>query len=304
MTDANLILGRLRPDRFLGGEFTLHLERTRKVMTQWLKHHKSNLRLEQFASGVVRVVNSIMEKAIRVVSVERGYDPRDFTLVAFGGAGGLHACELASALGIPRVIIPAMPGALSAYGILVSDVVKDYSRTVLWRVSGKLPCEFLDSEFAALKRRAETDLGGEGWEGSPRYQRSIDVRYQGQGYELNVPYTRDLLQSFQQEHRRRYGYSYDNRNLELVTLRLRATVKSLPIRWSNSSYRKSAKTTEKSPVFLDGKKVLTLIYDREQFHRGQNYHGPAVVTEYSATTVVPQSAKFQVDSAGNLIISL
>ena len=107
-------------------------------------------------------MNSTMEKAIRVVSIERGYDPRDFTLVAFGGAGGLHACELALALGIPRVIIPALPGALSAYGILVSDVVKDYSRTVLWRASDKLTGERLNSEFTALQRRAATDLGLEG----------------------------------------------------------------------------------------------------------------------------------------------
>ena len=162
---------------------------------------------------MVRVVNSTMEKAIRVVSIERGYDPRDFTLVAFGGAGGLHACELASALGIPRVIIPALPGALSAYGILVSDVVKDYSRTVLWRASDKLPAERLNSEFTALQRRAATDLGLEGWEGTPHYRRSVDVRYHGQGYELNVPYTRALLKSFQQEHQRRYGYSYDKREL-------------------------------------------------------------------------------------------
>ena len=102
---------------------------------------QSKLTLEQFAAGVIRVVNSTMEKAIRVVSIERGYDPREFTLVAFGGAGGLHACELAEALSIPRVMIPALPGALSAFGILVSDVVKDYSRTVLWRVAAKLPKE-------------------------------------------------------------------------------------------------------------------------------------------------------------------
>ena len=121
----------MRPEAFLGGQFQLDLERTRSIVGDWLRHYKSNLSVEEFAAGVLRVVNATMEKAIRVVSVERGYDPRDFTLVAFGGAGGLHACELASALGIPRVIIPAYPGALSAFGILVSDVIKDYSRTIL-----------------------------------------------------------------------------------------------------------------------------------------------------------------------------
>src|SRR5580693_7294772 len=143
VTDANLILGRLRANRFLGGDFTLDLERTRRIVPTWLKKQRCKLSLEQFAAGVIRVVNATMEKAIRVVSIERGYDPREFVLVAFGGAGGLHACELAASLSIPQVIVPARPGALSAFGILVSDVVKDYSRTVLWRVLNDLPTKRL-----------------------------------------------------------------------------------------------------------------------------------------------------------------
>ena len=133
-----------------------------------------------------------MEKAIRVVSIERGRDPRDFALVAFGGAGGLHACALAEALSIPHVIVPALPGALSALGILVSDVVKDYSRTVLWRVSGKLPAAQLDREFSALQKQAAKDFHEEAWQGRVHYQRSVDIRYRGQGYELNLPFTRNL----------------------------------------------------------------------------------------------------------------
>ena len=141
VTDANLLMGRLRPNRFLGGEFTLDIERARRITSEWLKKQGScsHLSLEQFSAGVVRVVNANMERALRVVSIERGYDPREFALVAFGGAGGLHACELAVALAIPTVMIPARPGALSAFGILVSDVVKDYSRTLLWRLVGSLP---------------------------------------------------------------------------------------------------------------------------------------------------------------------
>jgi N-methylhydantoinase A len=121
---------------------------------------------------------------------------------------------------------------------------------------------------------------------------------------LNVPYTRELLESFHREHQRRYGYSYDRRDLELVTLRLRATVKSLPIRWTNPMRRKTDKKVEIAPVILDGKKLLIPIYDRDQLSSATTYHGPAIVTEYSATTVVPRSAKFRVDSPGNLIISL
>ena len=304
MTDANLILGRLQPGRFLGGEFRLDLERTRRIVTQWLKRQKSDLTLEQFASGVIRVMNSTMEKAIRVVSIERGYDPRDFALVAFGGAGGLHACQLASALGIPRVIIPTMPGALSAYGILVSDVVKDYSRTVLWRVAEKLPRERLAAEFAALTRRAEIELGDENWRGRAQYQRSVDVRYQGQGYELNVPYAGKLIEAFQQEHQRRYGYRYEKRDLELVTLRLRAIVKSPQISGGSRAARKPDQAPERAAVFMSGKRVLTSIYEREALSRGKTYAGPAIVAEYSATTVIPPKTRFQVDHSGNLIVSL
>ena len=166
VTDANLILGRLQAHRFLGGDFVLDLERTRRIVSAWLKKQRCKLSLEQFAAGVIRVVNATMEKAIRVVSIERGYDPREFVLVAFGGAGGLHACELAAGLGIPRVIVPALPGALSAFGILVSDVVKDYSRTVLWRTLDELPVKRLNEEFGKLRRTGRQRFSNRGLAGS------------------------------------------------------------------------------------------------------------------------------------------
>ena len=223
VSDANLLLGRIRADNFLGGGFKLDLDRTERLTREWLKRNGSKLSVEQFAAGMVRVVNANMEKAIRVVSVERGYDPRDFTLVAFGGAGGLHACELASALAIPRVIVPVLPGALSAYGILASDVVKDYSRTVVWRAAaGDVPDVRLRGEFAVLEKAARADFARERWEGKPLLEPSVDVRYGGQGYELNIPWSRGLLDDFHREHKRRYGYSHPQREVELVTLRLRA----------------------------------------------------------------------------------
>ena len=224
VADANLLLGCLQPARFLGGDFALDLDRTRRITGEWLKQQGSSLTLEKFAAGVIRVVNATMEKAIRVVSIERGRDPRDFALVAFGGAGGLHACALADALSIPRVIVPALPGALSALGILVSDVVKDYSRTVLWRVSGKLPSAQLDREFSILQKQAAKDFHEEAWQGRVHYQRGVDIRYHGQGYELNLPFTRNLLKEFEREHHRRYGYAHPTREVELVTLRLRASL--------------------------------------------------------------------------------
>jgi N-methylhydantoinase A len=313
VTDAHLLLGRLQPSRFLGGEFTLDLERTRRIVAEWLKKQKAILTLQQFAAGVIRVVNATMEKAIRVVSIERGYDPRDFTLVAFGGAGGLHACELAEALSIPRVIVPAMPGALSAFGILVSDVVKEYSRTVLWRTAGKLPTEQLSREFMSLRRSAEKDFRSEGWRGALHHWRSVDVRYRGQGYELNVPLSRNLIADFHRAHQQRYGYSHGERDVELVTLRLRTTMKSpqanlaTPRVGTGALARAGrAKLDRLSaggvPVVLGGKKTTTSVYAREQLPSGKKYSGPAIITEYSATTVVPPGTPFWIDRAGNLVI--
>jgi len=247
-----------------------------------------------------------MEKAIRVVSIERGYDPRDFTLVAFGGAGGMHACELAEALGIPRVIVPALPGALSAFGILVSDVIKDFSRTVLWRTTGRLPTRQLQTEFATLENAATQNFRDEQWRGVIRHRRSVDVRYRGQGYELNVPFTHDLLRDFHAEHQRRYGYSHPDREVELVTLRLRSSVAAPGAEAANMrvASSKSRNQPQSSRVVFNGRVRPTRIYDREALPVGRKFAGPAVVTEYSATTVVPPGTKFFVDRAGNLIVEI
>jgi N-methylhydantoinase A len=310
VTDANLLLGRLQPARFLGGDFTLHLERTRRVSQEWLEKQKSSLNLEKFAAGMVRIVNATMEKAIRVVSIERGRDPREFALVAFGGAGGLHACALAESLHIPHVIVPAMPGALSALGILASDVVKDYSRTVLWRVLGALPVAGLNKEFSALEKTAAQNFRDEAWPGRVHYARSVDARYRGQGYEINIPFTRHLLKDFECEHQRRYGYAHSDREIELVTLRVRASVRTSSPEITNvhvgadAPVRANRDALSRCPVSFEGKKLPTIIYSRESLRPRRNYSGPAIVTEYSATTVVPPRAMFHLDRTANLIITI
>ena len=310
VTDANLLLGRLQPTRFLGGEFTLDLDRTRRITQEWLKKQASRLTLDQFSAGVIRVVNATMEKAIRVVSIERGRDPRHFALVAFGGAGGLHACALAEALSVPHVIVPALPGALSALGILASDVVKDYSRTILWRVSSVIPAERLNLEFSSLEKSAANDFREEHWPGRPHYNRSVDLRYRGQGYELNLPLTRHLLRDFQQEHRRRYGYAHPTRDVELVTLRLRATLKSTASHIGADAFirprgaKLGTPSSARSPVLFDGKKLATKIYSRDELRSGKRYPGPAIITEYSATTVIPPGKGFHLDRARNLIVTI
>ncbi len=307
VTDANLLLGRLRPNRFLGGEFTLDLKRARRVTSEWLKKQSSRLSLEQFSVGVVRVVNANMERALRVVSIERGYDPRDFALVAFGGAGGLHACELAEALAIPTVIIPAHPGTLSAIGILESDVVKDFSRTVLWRAGSELPRVELESEFRKLEAAAQREFTAEDWTGKPHHQRSFDLRYRGQGFELNVPAGTDIISRFHDEHQRRYGYHHAGREIEIVTLRLRARVLSPQLRISPASTVRSSRLSnpvpiERTPVIFQGRTITTPVYERTGLPRDHILEGPAVITEYSATTVIPPQRTFRVDPHDNLII--
>jgi N-methylhydantoinase A len=248
-----------------------------------------------------------MVGAIRVVSVERGHDPRDFTLVAFGGAGGLHACELAAALGIPRVLVPALPGALSAYGILVSDVVKDYSRTVIWRTAGALPFHRLQGEFARFRRAAQADFRRERWRGELLFNPSVDLRYRGQGYELNVPFTSRLLPDFHREHERRYGYGHPGREVEIVTLRLRARISArrapLAIVGTPAGLALGRKPLP-SRVIFGNRALPTGIYDRDSLRAGRHYRGPAIVAEYGATTVIPPGLKFRVDAGHNLVIDM
>jgi N-methylhydantoinase A len=313
VTDANLLLGRLPVDQFLGGDFQLDLPRTQKLVSQWLKEQGSRLSLEEFAAGVVRVVNVNMEKAIRVVSIERVYDPRKFSLVAFGGAGAMHACELAQALRIPRVIVPAYPGGLSALGILISDVVKDHSRTVLLRVPpagpGKnappWPGKKLDAIFAELRAGIAAELKNEDWQGSALYEASCDLRYRGQGYELNLHYSSNLLQRFHAEHKRRYGYCSPEREIEIVTLRMRGRVASpeklsgMKIHAEEGRLRPAA-----ASIYFDGKRHPARILPRALVRQGKKYRGPAILTEYSATTVVPPGFIFQADKADSLRVEV
>ena len=314
VTDANLLLGRLPADQFLGGDFQLNLPRTQRRVREWLKENGSKFSLEEFAEGIVRVVNANMEKAIRVVSIERGYDPRQFSLVAFGGAGAMHACELAQALRIPRVIVPAYPGALSALGILISDVVKDHSRTVLLRVAlasgqtdaGKpriLPLKKLDGIFSELQRNIAAELKKEEWKGRAIFEPSCDVRYRGQGYELNLPYSSDLLSRFHGEHKRRYGYSSPEREVEIVTVRMRGRVAS-PEKLSRLRIQTGAGKLQQSStmVHFAGKNYKTPIMPRDLLKPGRTYRGPAIISEYSATSVVPPAFSFHKDPHGSLVI--
>jgi N-methylhydantoinase A len=303
VTDANLLLGRLDSSSFLGGGVQLDRERTSAIFEAQRGALPDAI---QFAAGVLRVVETNMEKAIRVISIERGHDPRDFVLVAFGGGGPLHACALAKALHIPTVMIPAMPGALSAVGILLADFVRDYSRTVMLP-GNQLPK--LESLFAELEERGEEEFQQEGIVGVAH--RSLDVRYRGQGYELNLPCSAESIgevaQAFHDLHIRRYGFSSPDKPLEIVNLRLRMIAKAEPWSPRKSDPRSSEdapEPCEERSICFDGQFRPARIYRRDELAPGDTIDGPAMITEYTSASVLPPGCRAQVDGYRNLIIAV
>ncbi len=303
VTDANLLLGRLPAKRFLGGGFELDVDRTERLTAEWLRKQKSNLSVTRFAEGVVRIVNANMEKAIRVVSIDKGFDTRDFSLVAFGGAGAMHACDLAAALEMPRVIVPVLPGALSALGILMSDVVKDYSRTLLWPCVGKLPTKKLDAEFSKLESAARAAFKSERWPGEIEVERWLEMRYSGQGFELAVRSGPRALAQFHADHARRYGYSLLQNDVEIVNIRLRAWIRNANPKLRTGGQPSKQNGEMATQMVFGGKALKAKIYERSSLRKGNSVSGPAIISEYSGTTVVPPKWQAAVDRAGSLILT-
>ncbi len=303
VTDANLVLRRLDPESFLGGGVKLDLQRTERVMCE----HKGSIdSVEKFAAGILRVVETNMEKAIRIVSVERGHDPRDFALVAFGGGGPLHACSLARALRIPTVLVAAMPGALSAVGILLADAVRDYSRTVMFAGDA---IGSVSAAFAELEDRGVAELADEGLQGVA--QRTLDLRYRGQGHELNVPFRHEFplesIETFHRLHAQYYGISDPQRAVEIVNLRLRMVAAGepwMPLRHDCVPGDGAAARYAEREIFLDKGFVRSPLYRRDALVPGDVVVGPAMITEYTAATLLQPECIARVDAFGNLVISI
>ena len=247
VTDANLVLGRLDPEHFLGGTFRLDARAAERGFAKFMAgpaRQAGFASVAELAAGIVSVSNATMEKALRVISVERGYDPRDFSLICYGGAGGLHAADLARALGLRAVIVPQNPGAFSALGILLSDVVRDVSQSVLLPVpAGAKPAiqdllYQIDRRLARLQLMTLAELRSEGFD-ADRAQPShrLDLRYQGQSYELSVPFTPRFRQDFHREHAKAYGYAYPEQPLEIVNLRLRLVIPTPKSRCASAESR-------------------------------------------------------------------
>jgi N-methylhydantoinase A len=298
VTDANLLLGRLDDQRFIGGTVTLSSKRARKAFSE-VKGPLSTV--EEFAAGILRVVESNMERAIRFVSVERGHDPRDFALLAFGGGGPVHACALARSLHISKVIIPAIPGALSAMGILLADSTRDLSRTVM--LPGTVLHD-LDSHFESLQAAIPSDFSSNQ---SLILERSVDLRYKGQGYELNVPYTPNAAEAFHALHERHFGFADPSRKIEIVNLRLRLRIAAEPFTFSETLPHKGDGSQARHGtklIYFDGQWFDAPTYDRDLLKPGDSIVGPALIGEYTSSTALPPDCSLEVDALSNLIITV
>jgi N-methylhydantoinase A len=301
VTDANVILGRLPARFFLGGTIPLATERIEPMVNgmSWTRGWKS---VHALAQGVIDVVNNNMEQAVRLISVERGHDPADFALFCFGGAGGLHAADLARALGIPRVIIPQFPGALSALGLLLADARKDYSRSLL------MPAESSERRIREvlneLHRVGESEMKSEGFSAKlVHHMDAVDMRYRGQSYELSIPMNRGFVEEFHKAHERRYGYSTPDKPVEIVNVRTSFFGRSQKPQFQRTpKVRGAAKSVEVSIVWINGRRMKTPIYDRDSLGHGHVVRGPAIIGEYSSTTLVPPDFVCKVDACLNLVL--
>ena len=295
LTDAHVYLGRIPPHRFLGGAMDLRAE---KISAPLKKLARSlGLKEAEVAQGILTVANANMARALRVLSLERGYDPREFTLFPFGGAGALHACALAEALGMRQVLVPRQPGILSAFGMAHADWVRDYVKTLLWPVT---PGAFarLQGALKPLSRRARDDAKAQGF--SPRelvWIPTVDLRFKGQSYELTVPLIKNFTAEFLKQHRAHYGFNH-RRELEIVNLRLQVRVPLHAPKPTSRipTSRTRPKPAETIPCYWEGKRRPVPVYEREALRPGQGFSGPAIVTEFSATTFVPPGWRLSCDS--------
>lgn len=318
VSDANALLGRLDADHFLGGRMTLELDGAQDIMNRLAE--QAGLAPAATALGVIDIANVNIDRALRRVSIARGYDPRDFTLVAFGGAGPLHACEVAERLQIPRVLIPRTPGVLCAFGLLMADVMLDYSRSLLQPVSDDLLPQ-LASAINNLRDQTQSELSAEGI--APQdmiFSALLDMRYTGQAHELTIPLPEPLTSeslntAFHQTHQERYGHAMPERPVEVVNLRLQATgliekptlqpepitpdkVRSDNVRSDNVQ---AANIGQKEAIFSNGSLAM-IHYDRDRLTPGDTISGPALLFQLDSTVYVAPGWSGHVDSYHNLIL--
>ena len=310
VTDANLVLNRGNSQRLLGGSIQLKPELAEQSFERLLARYQQ-LSLHQLAEGVLRLAVARMSGAIREISIQRGHDPRECVLIGFGGAGPMHATQVAEELSIGKVIIPRFPGNLSAMGLVNCDLKHDYVKTKLTLFS-QLSAEDLSSELRELQRQATDQLARE--QIAPEsmvFRPSLDIRYWGQAFELSVPLdgtepeTDEIVRSFHDLHQRTYGHSDPGAEIELVNCRLAAfglvkKAEPSPVRSASTSLDDAE--TERRQVFFDGQFHECPVYARDKLPASVSISGPAIIEEFGATTVVFPSWRAEADTYGNLIL--
>ena len=303
VTDCDLLCGFINPNYFLGGEMELEVEKAKRGVEEFA--NEIGMSYEETILGVWRIVNSNMNKAIRVVSVEKGLDPRDFSLIAFGGAGPVHAAALARELSIPRVIVPYAPGVFSAYGIMVSDVQLDYSRTKILETRGKEAEGFVKETIEDFTAEAERELTEQDidFEEATLFP-SLDMRYVGQSYEINVGFKEleDARNSFHESHSRLYGYSIPSENVEIVNVRLRVIASRVKPEPPKVGVEAKVKPVEYREVLFEEGRENTPVFRREDLPAYFEYEGAAIIEAKDSTTVVLPGMSFSVDEYGNIVI--
>lgn len=309
VTDANLVLGRLSEAGLLGGEMPLHVEAARASLEPLAA--RLSLSIEQVAWAVIRLVNSNMDRAVRAVSLQRGHDPRDFTLFAFGGAGPLHAAELAESLGITRVLIPPHPGVMAALGLTVPDFRREFQQSILEPlVEHSLPR--VQTAMERLEALAMAGTTGEALFGEPVLERSLDLRYVGQSFELRVPFTPDvaaLRLAFGRVYDRRYGYAPPGEPVEIVHARVRALLPRLAAPDLVPNWPEASRTLDdrvvwfgRGPDMADLQEATTPVAWRPSLPAGTDMVGPSLIEQYDSATLIPPGWQGRVDEDFNLTL--
>jgi N-methylhydantoinase A len=299
VTDANVLAGRIRPEAFFGGR--LRLDAAAAEAALGAVADRVGLPRKDTLDGVLRLVNVTMAQAVRLVSIERGYDPRDYTIVAFGGSGPLHAAAVAADLGIGRVLVPVNPGLLSAYGLLIADTRQDFAVTRVGPV-GRVTDGEVAAVFGDLEREARREFGAyeRPWS-DVRCRREMDMRYAGQAYEISVPCdgmpVASIVEAFHEAHQARYGHAVRDQDVEVVGYRLIAAAPS-PLRGVRSAPADSPATISSKP----GGTAAAGYHARYAIEAGARLAGPCVVEEPTATTYVPEGWSARADRLGNLVL--
>ncbi len=299
VTDANIIAGRINPSQLLGGRLKLNYDLATKAVKQLSR--RLGISVQQTAENILRIVNNNMSKALSLVSVERGRDPREYTLIAFGGAGPVHACDLAEELGIKRIIVPLHPGLFSAFGLLTAELSRTFSQPIMKPVTASI-----EPSFYQLRKLAKKSLKQEGFTAYKTVEH-VDLRYHGQAYEITVPYNRNtnLVRLFGREHKKLYGYS-SNDSVEAVNARIRAVIPTPKARLIKKRLQPS-----KPPRSVSSRRVSLLeswrkvpIYDRESLWPGVYGKGPCIIEEYDSTTMTGKNWSWKIDQYENIDLSL